>query len=128
MARRIKRVAPDVLFQDRAGDQYEVVSRDALGQALLDWAVVLELEGGTLSVLTNRVRTAVEGEAVTTEALIVWQDRTQTKPQPEQQNAIAESLGKAEEPPEPSGVEEDPQPQNPPQGSGAELDPSLAEG
>lgn len=62
---------------------YPVVTLEDLSQALMQAAVVLDLAGGCLGVVLQRLDTGVPNEKVTTRALVTWQDRTNAKPQVE---------------------------------------------
>lgn len=89
MAIRKWGVRPDYLF--RSGDvEVAAVSQDALVKALYDAAIVLDREGGFISVSTGRAHTDLEGEMVTTGAVVEWKDRTDARPQPEKQSAVTE--------------------------------------
>lgn len=69
-------------------DETGIVSREALISAFIDAATMLDIAGGTLSVVTGRMPTGLPGEMVTTGAVFEWRDRTDAKPQPERSVTI----------------------------------------
>lgn len=69
-------------------DETGQVSREALIGALIDAAAILDIAGGTLSVVTGRAPTGLPGEMVMTGAILEWRDRTDAKPQPEQASSV----------------------------------------
>ena len=89
-------------------DPTGILSREALIEALIDGAAILDIAGGTLSVVVGRTPTNLPGEMVMTGAILEWRDRTDAKPQPEVpapipgQTTLDEQLEAAPEPaPEP---------------------------
>lgn len=56
-------------------DEYGVVSQDAFLKALIDGGIVMHRLGGVLMVVQGRAPTDLEGEMVTTEVIVTWQDR-----------------------------------------------------
>lgn len=83
MAVRRWQVHPDVGFPTEDG-VLGVVSREALDQALLDGASLLDRAGGVFTVIVGRGPTDLPGEMLTTGVVCEWKDRTDAKPQPEQ--------------------------------------------
>jgi hypothetical protein len=85
-------------------DPTGIMSREALIEALVDGAAILDIAGGTLSVVVGRAPTNLPGEMVMTGAVLEWRDRTDAKPQPEApapipgQTALDEQLEPAPEP------------------------------
>lgn len=71
-------------WQIEPDDEAGVMSRQALVNALVDGATMLDIAGGTLSVVVGRAATTLPGEMVMTGAVLEWRDRTDAKPQPEQ--------------------------------------------
>jgi hypothetical protein len=61
-----------------------IVTQEDLIRAMTDAAVVLDLSGGCVSVVVQRVPSGVPNEMFTSRAILTWQDRTNAKPQPEQ--------------------------------------------
>lgn len=85
------------------------VSQHALAKAVVDGVVMLDRAGGVLSVTVSRAPTGVPGERVTTGAMVEWKDRTDARPQPE--NDGPPILHAVDEPPAPgeeSAVAEQP--------------------
>lgn len=68
------------------GHVWPVVAQNDLVKALVDAAVVLDRAGGCLQVVLQRKSTGVPNEMVTVAAIVVWQDRTNARPQPETRN------------------------------------------
>lgn len=64
-------------------DETGTVSRQALVDAFVDAATILDLAGGCLEVVVGRTPTGVPHEMVMNGALLVWRDRTDAKDQPE---------------------------------------------
>jgi hypothetical protein len=56
-----------------------MVNREELVQAILDGEALLWRAGGVLTVLPGRAQTDIEGEMVTTSALLEWKDRTDAR-------------------------------------------------
>lgn len=88
MAQRKWLVRPDHQIQTLDGDVIAAVSQEALVKAVYDLAIVLDRTGGVGSIIVARAPTGVEGERVTTGALIEWKDRTDARPQPERDAQI----------------------------------------
>jgi len=82
MALRSRYVGPDELKQTPLGD-IPVVSRQAQLVAITEAAIVADFSGGGFSVLYERAPTGIDNERVTTALVLTWQDRGQTKAQPE---------------------------------------------
>lgn len=76
--------APASAQIELADGVYPVVTQEDLMKAVLDGVVTLDRLGGVLGVVLQRVPTGTPNEMVTTRALVTWQDRTNAKPQPEQ--------------------------------------------
>lgn len=74
-----------------------MLSRERLIEALADGATMLDIAGGCLEVVVGRAPTDVPGEMVMTGALIMWKDRTDAKPQPEQESAVVPERSAYEE-------------------------------
>lgn len=87
MAVRRWRIHPDVQFPV-AGEMTAVVSRDALVEGILDGVAMLDRSGGVLTVIVGRTPTELEGEMVTTGAVVEWKNRSDAKPQPEQPSHV----------------------------------------
>lgn len=79
-------VQPDLLTQDGL----PVVSLQALQQALLEGVTMVHRAGGNLSLVVGRHPTDLQGEMLTTGAVVTWMDRTDAKPQPEAQRSLGE--------------------------------------
>lgn len=77
-------VQPDLI--DRDGRP--VVSLQALQQALIEGAVMVHRAGGNLSLVVGRHPTELQGEMLTTGAVVTWMDRTDAKAQPETQRTL----------------------------------------
>lgn len=60
-----------------------VVSREAMREAFLDGEALMAQAGGVFTAVSERVRTNVPQEMVTTYAAFEWKDRTDARPQPE---------------------------------------------
>jgi hypothetical protein len=60
-----------------------VVSREAMREAFLDGEALMAQAGGVFTAVSERVRTDVPQEMVTTYAAFEWKDRTDARPQPE---------------------------------------------
>lgn len=69
-------------------DETGTVSRQALVDAFVDAATILDLAGGCLEVVVGRAPTNVPGEMVMTGAVLCWKDRTDAKAQPEVAQAV----------------------------------------
>lgn len=86
------------------------MSREALIGALIDASALLDIAGGTLSVVVGRQPTNLPGEMVMTGAVLEWRDRTDAKAQPEAPSTVtvaAEQPDVASEPyPEPDAEPE----------------------
>lgn len=65
------------------GQVWPVVTQDDLVKALYDGAILLDRAGGCLQVVLQRQATPLPNEMVTVAAIVVWQDRTNAKSQPE---------------------------------------------
>jgi len=83
MAQRARAVRPDEAFEKVDGEVIAIVSEDALLNAVVTVAQMVNFAGGTMSLVVHRHPTGVPHEMVTVGALIQWQDRTDAKPQPE---------------------------------------------
>jgi hypothetical protein len=59
------------------------VPREALLAAMYDAATILDIMGGVISVVTARHPTDLEGEMVTTGAVVEWRQMVKTKARPE---------------------------------------------
>jgi hypothetical protein len=77
-------VHPDSELDTRQHGTILFVSRNALLEAMVDAAAVLDMAGGVLTVVCGRHPTDVPGEMVTTSAVVEWKDRTDAREQPEQ--------------------------------------------
>lgn len=60
-----------------------LVSREALVSAVLDAVAVLDRMGGSFSVHVGRRKTGFPGEAVTTNAVVLWTSGPRARPEPE---------------------------------------------
>jgi hypothetical protein len=69
-------------------DESGTMSREALISALIDASALLDIAGGTLSVVVGRQPTNLPGEMVMTGAVLEWRDRTDAKPQPEAPSTV----------------------------------------
>lgn len=69
-------------------DETGLVSREALISAFIDAAALLDIAGGTLSVVTGRTPTNVPGEMALNGVVLTWMDRTNAKPQPEAPSTV----------------------------------------
>lgn len=69
-------------------DENGIVTLEALTGALIEAASWLDFAGGCLTVQLERRPTGLPGEMVTVGALVTWLDRTDAKPQPEQQQGF----------------------------------------
>lgn len=87
MAVRRWRVSPDVQVPIN-GEWVDMVSREALVQGVLDGVAMLDRSGGVLTVIVGRQPTELEGEMVTTGAIVEWKNRTDAAPQPEQSSSV----------------------------------------
>lgn len=78
-------IEPDIAI-DTPNGTLEVVSLEALQQALLGAASVMHLNGGHITVVTQRASTGRPHESVTVGALLQWKDKTGgvARPAPEQ--------------------------------------------
>lgn len=101
--------APTVLSDGEGalieGPPLAVVSQQALGQALLDAVVVLDLVGGHLAVTTQRARTGFGDERRTVYAMIEIKDRT-TDARPQHEDGGARLVD--DTPPAPAPAREEP--------------------
>lgn len=84
MAWRAVRVGPDSVYTTLEGRQFGVVSRQRQAEKIIDFLTVMDVVGGGFTVLPARESTGVDGEMVTTELLLKWQDRSDAKPQYEE--------------------------------------------
>lgn len=66
------------------GEIVEYVSREAMVDALLDGAAMIDRAGGVLTLLVRRTPTELDGEMLTTHVVLEWKDRTNAKPNAEQ--------------------------------------------
>jgi hypothetical protein len=89
-----------------------MVNREELVQAILDGEALLWRAGGVLTVLPGRAQTDIEGEMVTTSALLEWKDRTDARSQPETAGEVLPQPAPAEplDEPEPLAADELPPP------------------
>jgi hypothetical protein len=83
MAVRRRTVLPDEVLSTERFGQIPVVSDPGFIDAVVGAAQTQALAGGVLTILVDRHPTDLEGEMVTTMAVIEWKDRTDAKPQPE---------------------------------------------
>lgn len=83
MAVRRWRVTPDQALELSDGDVIPMVSRDKLVEAVLDGVSFLDRSGGVLTIIVGREPTDLQGEAVTTNAVVEWKDGPRAKPQAE---------------------------------------------
>lgn len=66
-----------------------VVSRQAMVEAIMDGESFLARSGGVLTVMVGRKRTAFEGEAVTTGAVVEWKPSARAvQPDPEPESDV----------------------------------------
>lgn len=66
------------------GENFDVVTEDDLTSALARAAIVLNISGGMLAVVTQRKAVpSIPNYYVTTAAIVEWRDRTNAKPQAE---------------------------------------------
>lgn len=79
-------------------DETGLVSREALISAFIDAAALLDIAGGTLSVVTGRTPTNVPGEMALNGVVLTWMDRTNAKPQPEAPSTVTTAPVEPEEP------------------------------
>lgn len=93
MARRSWRTGPDQVRETLDGRHIAVVSRQAQIESVADALVMADRAGGTVAVLFGRAATGLEGEMVTTELLVTWQDRGDAKPQYEEPVAFEPQEG-----------------------------------
>lgn len=91
MARRRWQVRPDYAIETQDGP-LGVVSRQALVEAIIDGATMLDRAGGVFTVIVGRQATDLAGEMVTTGAIFEWKDRTDAKPQAEQTTVVTEPV------------------------------------
>lgn len=87
MAQRRWQVRPDQAIETSEGT-LGVVSQDALIKAVYDAAIMLDRAGGVASVVVGRTPTGLQGEMVTTGAVVEWKDRTDARAQPEKPVAV----------------------------------------
>lgn len=83
MAIRRWRVHPDIQVPVN-GEWLDVVSREALVHGILDGVAMLDRTGGVLTVIVGRAATELDGEMVTTGAVVEHKNRSDAKPQPEE--------------------------------------------
>lgn len=88
MSIRRWQVHPDREQQLRDGRVVQYVSREALVDAMLDGATMVDRAGGVLTVLVGREPTDLDGEMLTTQVVVEWKDRTNAKEQPEQAGQV----------------------------------------
>lgn len=81
-----------------------MANRDEILAAIMDGEALLWRAGGVLTIVVARAPTDLDGEMVTTQAVLEWKDRTDghLKPAPERAGDILPP-----EPPEPARVEPD---------------------
>jgi hypothetical protein len=84
VAQRTWLVRPDHQVASVDGGVIAVVSQESLLKAVMDGAIVLDRCGGHLAVSLDRTQTGVPGERVTTNAMVTWKDRTDSRAAPEQ--------------------------------------------
>ena len=77
------RVHPDIQVPVN-GEWLDVVSREALVHGILDGVAMLDRTGGVLTVIVGRAATELDGEMVTTGAVVEHKNRSDAKPQPEE--------------------------------------------
>lgn len=82
MAVRLWQVHPDHEVQTQRGP-VAAVSRQAIDQAFLDGATLVDKAGGVFTVICGRHPTDLPGEMVTTGLICEWKDRTDAKAAPE---------------------------------------------
>lgn len=82
MAVRLWQVHPDHEVQTSQGP-VAAVSRQAIDQAFLDGATLVDKAGGVFTVICGRHPTDLPGEMVTTGLICEWKDRTDAKAAPE---------------------------------------------
>jgi hypothetical protein len=87
MAVRSKVLQPDQQILTHNGP-VNVVSREAIREAFLDFEAVGDVAGGVISIVYVREPTGAPGEMVTTGVMLQWKDRTDARPQ-------AEAIGSA---------------------------------
>ena len=74
------------------GETYDVVTDEDLMRAMSRAVVVLGVAGGMVAVVTQRKAVpGVPNFYVTTAAMVEWRDRTNAKPQPEQEGPLGEA-------------------------------------
>jgi hypothetical protein len=81
MAVRSKVLQPDQQILTHNGP-VDVVSREAIREAFLDFEAVGDVAGGVISIVYVREPTGAPGEMVTTGVMLQWKDRTDARPQP----------------------------------------------
>lgn len=74
----------------RPDPQTGMVAREQHMQAFMDLEAMCWMAGGVGSVITDRARTDVPGEMVTTFAVVEWKDRTDAKPSAEAESHTLE--------------------------------------
>lgn len=86
---RQKVLRPDAVLQTDDGP-IPYLSREALEEALLEMAPLLELMGGGLTIQTKRYPSGQPNESVTMGAVIQWWSHSQrtSKPQPEEHGEL----------------------------------------
>jgi len=89
------------------GKVWPVVTQEDLIKALLDGAIMLDRAGGCLQVVLQRRPTPMPNEMITVAAVVVWQDRTNAKPQPESPGVEILEPAPAEPPPNGEPTNED---------------------
>jgi hypothetical protein len=82
MAVRSRLLLPDIAVRVASGEM-EVVSRQALVEAVMEAVVTQDMAGGFISVAVQRQPTGAPNEMVTVSAMVEWKDRTDAKAQPE---------------------------------------------
>lgn len=74
------------------GETYDVVTDEDLMGAMQRAVIVLGVAGGMVAVVTQRKAVpGVPNFYVTTAAMVEWRDRTNAKPQPEQEGPLGEA-------------------------------------
>lgn len=96
-------VHPDMQIETSEGT-IPFVSREALIDAVLDGVAHLDRSGGVLTVMVGRHRTDLEGEAVTTSAVVGWNAGPRAPARPEANVKLA-GVESSPEPVEPETVE-----------------------
>lgn len=88
MAVRRWQVHPDIQVNTHEFGPVFAVSREALIEAVMDGVSLLDRSGGVLTVLVGRHPTDLPAEMLTTGAVCEWKDRSDARPQQEQQISV----------------------------------------